>query len=311
MSELAESLLAAIAQSTPASPLRFADAEELNPDLTWGEGYRKIKGGNDLLPRAMARDVEVRLDRPVRVIGWRTSGVTVETDRETLHADRVLVTVPGPLVSELGFDPVLPDSKVRAHLQLHYGNGLRIIMQYAERKMVREAIGSGCFTNRLPGFILEQTLHQGGDKIVVSGLAAGDAEPAFETDEQILDGVDATMSSVVGRPLTRVFGYVKSWTRDPWSRAVVRGADRRPARERAALDRSTPRRPRLLRGRAHRAAVRPRRHGGGHQIRLSRGIGDPGRRVNTQGRASPGLLRASAAAPASLARTNTGRGSSK
>ena len=222
VSEQAESLLAVIAQSTPASPLRFADAQELNPDLTWGEGYRKIKGGNDLLPRAMAKDADVRLDRPVRVIGWSTSGVTVETDRGTLHADRVLVTVPGPLVSELGFDPVLPDSKVRAHLQLRYGNGLRIIVQYAERDMVREAIGSGCFTDRVPGFILEQTVHQGGDKIVVSGLAAGDAEPVFETDEQILDGVDATMSSVAGRPLRRVFGYIKSWTHDPWSRAVVR-----------------------------------------------------------------------------------------
>ena len=29
-------------------------------------------------------------------------------------------------------------------------------------------------------------------------------------------------SSVVGRPVRRTFGMVKSWTRDPWSRAVVR-----------------------------------------------------------------------------------------
>jgi monoamine oxidase len=42
------------------------------------------------------------------------------------------------------------------------------------------------------------------------------------TDDQILDQVDATMTAVVGRPINRIFGYVKSWTRDPWSRAVVR-----------------------------------------------------------------------------------------
>jgi monoamine oxidase len=41
-------------------------------------------------------------------------------------------------------------------------------------------------------------------------------------DEEILDQVDATMSSVVGRPIKRLFGSVKSWTHDPWSRAVVR-----------------------------------------------------------------------------------------
>jgi glycine/D-amino acid oxidase-like deaminating enzyme len=77
LSEQAESLLAAIARSTPASPLRFADARELNPDLTWGEGNGKIKGGNDLLPRSTEREVDVRLDCPVRVIGWTASGVTV------------------------------------------------------------------------------------------------------------------------------------------------------------------------------------------------------------------------------------------
>jgi monoamine oxidase len=217
-----ELLLAAIAQSTPASPLRLADAQELNVELSWGEGYRKIVGGNDTLPRAMASKVDVRLNQPVRVVGWSPTGVTVESDRDTFHADRVVVTVPGPLVSELGFAPVLPVEKVRALLQLRYGNATRLVVQYSERDLIKKAIGSGCFTDRMPGFVMEQSVHQGGDKIVVSGLAAGDAEPSGLTDEEVLDQVDATMTSVAGRPIKRLFGFVKSWTRDPWSRAVVR-----------------------------------------------------------------------------------------
>jgi len=222
VSEPVELLLTAIAQSTPASPLRIADAEELNAELTWGEGYRKIKGGNDTLPRTMAKRVDVRLEQPVRVIGWSRIGVTVESERETFHADRVVVTVPGPLVSELGFDPVLPAEKVRALLQLRYGNATRLVVQYAERQLVKDGIGSGSFTDGMPGFVLEQTVHQSGDQIIAAGLAAGDAEPSGLTDDQILDQVDATMSSVVGRPIKRIFGCVKSWTSDPWSRAVVR-----------------------------------------------------------------------------------------
>jgi monoamine oxidase len=218
----AETLLTAIAQSTPASPLRLADAQELNVELSWGEGYRKIRGGNDLLPHALAKGVDVRLRQPVRVIGWGPDGVSVETDRETFRGDRVVVTVPGPLVSELGFDPVLPADKVRAMLQLRFGNATRLVVQYAERDLVKQAIGSGCFTDRMPGFIMEHSVHQPGDKIVVSGLAAGDVEPGGLTDDQILDQVDQTMSSVVGRPIRRLFGFVKSWTRDPWTRAVVR-----------------------------------------------------------------------------------------
>ena len=220
--ELAELLLKAIAQSTPTTPLRFADAQELNVDLSWGEAYRKIVGGNDTLPRVMAEKLDVRLDHPVRVIGWGVPGVTVESGRETFHADRVVVTVPGPLVTELGFEPALPAEKVRALLELKYGNATRIAVQYAERGPVREAIGSGCFTDAMPGFVMEQTVHQAGEPVIVAGLAAGDAEPFGMTDEQILDCVDATMSAAVGRPLKRMAGLVKSWTRDPWSRAVVR-----------------------------------------------------------------------------------------
>ena len=47
-------------------------------------------------------------------------------------------------------------------------------------------------------------------------------QDAGMTADQILDGVDATISSVVGRPLKRIAGLIKSWTHDPWSRAVVR-----------------------------------------------------------------------------------------
>src|SRR5260221_11080953 len=74
----------------------------------------------------------------------------------------------------------------------------------------------------MPGFIMEQTVHQRGQHIIVAGLAAGDIEPSGLTDAQILESVDATMSSVVGKPIKRVAGFVKSWTHDPGSRAVVR-----------------------------------------------------------------------------------------
>ena len=222
VSSAVERLLTAIAQSTPAAPLRRADAEELNPQLSWGEGYRKIKGGNDRLPLAIATQVDVRLRQPVRVIGWDGSGVTVETDRETFPGDLAIVTVPGPLVSELGFEPPLPEAKVRALLELQYGTAARLIVQYADRPPIRDAVGTGCFTDRLPGFVMEQSIHQEGDEIVLSGLAAGDAEPGLESEAGALDRFDETISSVVGRPVRRLHGAIKSWTRDPWSRCVVR-----------------------------------------------------------------------------------------
>jgi len=222
LSSGAELLLGAIAQSTPASPLRLADSQELNVELSWGKGYRKIRGGNDGLPRSVARTVDVRLNHVVRLVGHSTDGVVVETERETFRGDGVLVTVPGPLVSELGFDPVLPADKATALLQLRYGNGTRLVAQYADGETVRSAVGLGCFTDRMPGYIMEQTMHQPGDQVVISGLAAGDVEPALLSEEGALDAFDRTISSVVGRPMRRSFGYVKNWTKDPFTRAVVR-----------------------------------------------------------------------------------------
>jgi monoamine oxidase len=222
VSEPVEVLLVAIAQGTPAGPLRVADAQELNVDLSWGKGYRKIRGGSDRLPRRLAEGLDVRLNQVVRLVGWEHAGVSVETERETFRADRVLVTVPGPLLSELGFDPALPAEKVRALLQLRYGNGSRVVAQYSERDAIQGAIGLGCFTDRVPGFVMAQTMQQPGDSIVISGMAAGDMEPALTTEERILDDFDETLSAVAGRPLRRIFGCVKNWTRDPFSRAVVR-----------------------------------------------------------------------------------------
>jgi monoamine oxidase len=215
-------LMEAMVQSTPVTPLRLADAREFNPHLGWGHGYRKIAGGNDQLPRRIARGLDVRLGDPVRVIGWSGAGVIVETDRESHRADRALVCVPGPLTTEIGFDPPLPADKVRALLALHYGTGARLALQYAEKDVVRRSMHAGAFTDRLPGWFLDQSTHQPGDAIVVTSVLGGDHEPSFDDPETVLREADRTMQMLAGRALTRTFGTVVSWTRDQWARCVVR-----------------------------------------------------------------------------------------
>ena len=215
-------LMEAMVQSTPVTPLRYADAQEFNPNLGWGHGYRKIKGGNDQLPQGIAQGLEVRLSDPVRVIGWSGAGVTVETDRETHRGDRVVVCVPGPLTTEIGFDPPLPPEKVRALLELRYSTAARLALQYAEKDAVRGAMAGGAFTDRLPGWFFDQSIHQPGDAIVITSVLGGDHEPAFVDPEPVLREADETMALLAGQKVTRVFGTVVSWTRDPWARCVVR-----------------------------------------------------------------------------------------
>jgi monoamine oxidase len=146
----------------------------------------------------------------------------VETDGETHHADRVIVCVPGPLTTDLGFDPPLPAEKVRALLELRYSTASRLALQYAEKDVVRGAMSGGAFTDRLPGWFFDQSIHQPGDAIVITSVLGGDHEPAFVDAEPVLREADETMRLLTGKKVTRTFGTVVSWTRDPWARCVVR-----------------------------------------------------------------------------------------
>lgn len=211
--------LEALIQIQPSIPLRYVDAHslQLGPEV-----FCQIAGGNDQLPRRIADGLDVRLDQPVRTIGWSGPGVTVETERETLTGDLVVAAVPGPLTTELGWDPPLPPEKVGALVSLRYGSGAGVGIQYAETGIVREAIKTGIFTDRLPNWFLDVSAHQSGQPIVVVTILSAERQPRDLDDGAVLQEADRTMELVTGGPVTRTFGTIANWTDDPWSRCIAR-----------------------------------------------------------------------------------------
>jgi monoamine oxidase len=210
--------LEALIQIQPSIPLRYVDAHTLH---LGPETFMQIKGGNDQLPRRIAEGLEVRLEQPVRTIGWAGPGVTIETERETLSGDLVLVCVPGPLTTELGWDPPLPPEKVAALVSLRYGNGAALALQYAETDLVRSAIQTGAFTDQLPNWFLDVSADQPGQPIVVVSILSGERQPRLE-EAAILEEADRTMALTTGSAVTRTFGKVVNWTDDPYSRCIAR-----------------------------------------------------------------------------------------
>jgi monoamine oxidase len=211
--------LEALIQIQPSIPLRYVDAHTLH---LGPETFMQIAGGNDQLPRRIAERLDVRLEQPVRTIGWSGPSVTVETERETLEADLLAVAVPGPLTTELGWDPPLPPEKVGALVSLRYGNGAAVGIQYAETDTVRDAIKTGVFTDRLPNWFLDVSADQPGQPIVVVSILSGERQPRGLDDAAVLAEADRTMELVTGNPVTRTFGTVADWTDDPWSRCIAR-----------------------------------------------------------------------------------------
>src|SRR5712691_5213770 len=183
--------LEALIQIQPSIPLRYVDAHALH---LGPETFMQIAGGNDQLPRRIAEGLDVRLGRPVRTIGWSGPGVTVETESETLNADLLVVAVPGPLTTELGWDPPLPPEKVGALVSLRYGNGAAVGIQYAETGVIRDAIRTGIFTDRIPYWFLDVSADQSGQPIVVVTILSGERQPRGHDESAVLEEADRTMA---------------------------------------------------------------------------------------------------------------------
>jgi monoamine oxidase len=213
--------LESFTQYTPVTALRHADAAEFARQLTHGSDSFRIVGGNDLLATRLASRVDVRLRQRVRVVDWSGRQVRVETDGEAIVADRAVVAVPGPLTTRIGFWPALPAEKVIALSELTYGTAAKVVVQYAERDVVTAAVGHGCFTDSVPPWIVEQSIHQQGDAACVSTLLGGDAEPAV-VDESLFSAFDRAVAALAGVAVTRTGQLFHSWTRDELAGVIVR-----------------------------------------------------------------------------------------
>ena len=174
LSSVPYAFLEALIQIQPSIPLRYVDAHTLH---LGPEVFMQIAGGNDQLPRRIAYGIDVRLEQPVRTINWSVPGVTVETESETWTGDLVVVAVPGPLTTELGWDPPLPPEKVRALVSLRYGTGAGVGIQYAQTNAIRDAIQTGIFTDRTPNWFLDVSTYQDGLPIVVVTILSGERQP--------------------------------------------------------------------------------------------------------------------------------------
>ena len=218
LSATPHAFLEALIQIQPSIPLRFVDAHALH---LGPEVFCQIAGGNDQLPRKIAEGLDVRLGQVVRTIGWSGPGVTVETESETLTGDVAVAAVPGPLTTELGWDPPLPAEKVAALVSMRYGTGAGVAVQYAETGTIRPAIQTGIFTDRLPNWFLDVSANQPGDSIVVVSILSAERQPRLD-EQTILEESDRTMGMVAGGSVTRTHGSVVSWTDDPYSRCIAR-----------------------------------------------------------------------------------------
>ena len=174
LSARAIALLDALIEIQPSVPLRFVDARSLH---LGPERYLQMIGGNDQLPRRLAQQLDVRLEQVVRLIDWSRSSVVVETEKGQFEGDLLVVAVPGPLTTDIGWNPPLPAEKVRALVSLRYGTGAGVASQYRERELVSQAVRTAFFSDSIPRWMLDLSVDQPGRAAIVTTILSAELEP--------------------------------------------------------------------------------------------------------------------------------------
>jgi monoamine oxidase len=120
-------------ESYDAGEVHRASAIYMRDEMIHDEEYSQysIKEGYGAFLRHLtaALNADIRLNEVVHQINFSGESVHVRTSVGTYEADRVLVTVPVPLISTIEYIPAVP-RKIAAATQLGFGNVIKILLRF-------------------------------------------------------------------------------------------------------------------------------------------------------------------------------------
>ncbi len=187
--------------------------------------FVKIRGGTDRLPTAFAAELGNRVvtTAPVTEIVAGTAASTTTGDGRTYLSDRVLVTVPVPLLSTIHFSPALSAAKTEAmNGGFGYQSATRVFVRFRSRFWEAEGL-NGWGTTDWPEELWHPTWDLSGPEGVlltyVRGARAAELD-ALDRDARVTRVLAHWEEFLPGASAHAAAGTSHSWQRDPWSRAA-------------------------------------------------------------------------------------------
>ena len=185
----------------------------------------RIRGGNDRLPRALARKLRnpVLFKSVVREIQRTAGEVRLKVEQhgllDELRADFCIATIPATTLRSVRFDPPLPAEQHRAIADLTYGPATKVLLQF-ERPFWRRKDRPRAFGTDLPtGAVWDASEDQGRAPAILCLLAGGNASTeireiaASEGDQSLVSRL-----AWLGRPTRLQARALIAWEEDPWAR---------------------------------------------------------------------------------------------
>jgi len=188
----------------------------------------RILGGNDQLPKALARALsgQILYDRPVRRIAHDREGTEVWFEEggaiRSLRTPRLVIAIPFKVLRDLEITPAFSFAKTKCIQTLAYGQVMKIAMQYARRFWDEPgSLGQRVFTDTMLRRVYHFSIDQPGPRgILMSFTSGADAEKIGRMP-------DAERQRAALEETTRIWpeaprywegAAVKYWNEDPWIR---------------------------------------------------------------------------------------------
>jgi monoamine oxidase len=190
--------------------------------------FSKIKGGNDLLPRAFAARLanKILYDSPVVKIDQDEKSARVtfvhKGTQETMSADRVLCALPFSLLRNVVMPASFAEKKLAAIKSLKYDSVSRVYLQTKNRSWEEKGLNGFGFTNDAVE-IWQPTWSQPGPRgILMTYARPGEAEriAAMKESERITSTLDQLGQMFFGLRENFEKSTTKIWMEDEWSRGA-------------------------------------------------------------------------------------------
>ena len=192
-----------------------------------GRGSYRVEGGNDNLPKAFARHVEIRYGAPALAVTQDERGVQVKFRHggtvETLSADRAVCALPCPVIGGILDGARIGTAKQRAIREQHYSHTVKVFLQARTRFWLKDG-WSGHVTTDLP--IERLTPDPGGDPSARGALTAYPIAEYANALEQMSQDERVAAAYAQARQIFPEFdaefegGMSKAWGVDPWQRGA-------------------------------------------------------------------------------------------
>ncbi len=190
--------------------------------------FVKIKGGNDLLPRAFAAKLadKILYDSPAVKIDQDDQGARVTFLRkgkpESMAADRIICALPFSLLRDVAMPANFPEKKLAAIKALRYDAVSRVYLQTKKRSWEEKGLNGFGFTKDAVE-IWQPTWSQPGPRGILMTYARPDeAEKIAALKES--DRINSTLTELdpmfPGLRGNFEKGTTKVWMEDEWSRGA-------------------------------------------------------------------------------------------